>query len=223
MDEKLLNHLSNFVTPERLNLFEEVLKSRTKYITVVLEDIFQAQNASATLRTCDCFGVHDVHIIENRNKFNVDKQVALGSSKWVSINRHSQNKNNTIDAINKIRKKGYRIIATTPHTNDIALEDFDLSKGKCALFFGSEKPGLSDMILDEADEFIKIPMYGFTESFNVSVSVAIILHYLTYKLRSSETIPWRLTEEEKISVKLDWLRNTIKKSHLIENKFLSNL
>ena len=218
MKTELLNYLSHHITPERLNLFNRIIKYRTKYITVVLEDIFQSQNASAVLRSCDCFGIQDVHIIENRNEFQLDTEVSLGSSKWLSLYKYNQGKNNSLAAIKTLKKQGYKIVATTPHKNDRELPDFDITTGKTALVFGSELPGVSDIILNEADEFLKIPMFGFTESFNISVSAAIILHHLTDKLRSSE-INWELTEKEKTDVKIQWIRNTIKRSELIEKRF----
>ncbi len=219
MDKKLLEYLSGFLTPHRKALFNSVLENRTKYFTVVLEDIFQPQNASAVLRTCDCFGIQDVHIIENRNEFNVDTQVALGASKWLNQYKYNNTENNSLDAIKQLKKQGYRIIATTPHTNDTYLNDFDLTKGKSALVFGSELPGISETIQQNADEFIKIPMYGFTESFNISVSAAIVLHHLTLKLHESDKIEWKLTEEEKDEIKLQWIKSTIKKSELLEKHF----
>ncbi len=218
MQTELLNYLSHHITPERLNLFNRIIEHRTKYITVVLEDIFQSQNASAVLRSCDCFGIQNVHIIENRNEFQLDTEVSLGSSKWLSLHKYNQGKNNSLAAIKTLKKQGYKIIATTPHKNDQELPNFNITTGKTALVFGSELPGVSDIILNEADEFLKIPMFGFTESFNISVSAAIILHHLTDKLRSSE-INWELTEEEKTDVKIQWIRNTIKRSELIEKRF----
>ncbi|MEN8115793.1 MAG: RNA methyltransferase [Bacteroidota bacterium] len=219
MQNKLLTYLSGYLTPERLNLFDEVLNMRTRYITVVLEDIYQSQNASAVLRTCDCFGIQDVHIIENRNEFNVNKEVSLGSSKWLTLTKYNHTGNNSLNAIRKLKKQGYKIVATTPHANDQSLPDFDISKGKTALIFGSELPGITQAILDEADEFLKIPMFGFTESFNISVSAAIILHHLTEKLRRTRSIAWQLPEKEKDELKLEWIRKTIKKSELIEKRF----
>jgi tRNA (guanosine-2'-O-)-methyltransferase len=219
MKTELLKYLSEVVTPERLALYDRIIESRTNYITVVLEDIFQPQNASAVLRTCDCFGVQNVHVIENRNRFQVDTEVAMGSSKWITLNRYHKKKNNSLDAIQALKKKGYRIIATSPHSDDTELPDFDISKGKTALVFGSELPGISEIITSEADEFLKIPMFGFTESFNISVSAAIILYQLTQKLHNSESIDWHLTEEEKTDLKLQWIRNTVKKSGLIEQRF----
>jgi tRNA (guanosine-2'-O-)-methyltransferase len=222
MNKELINYLATFVTPDRLQLFEKVLQYRTSYLTVVLEDIYQSQNASAVLRSCDCFGVQHVNVIENRNTFNVNKEVALGSSKWLSIRKFSETNNNSLNAVKTLKNEGYRIIATSPHKNDKTLEDFDLTKGKAALVFGSELPGISDTIMKEADEFVKIPMFGFTESFNISVSAAITLHHLTGKLRDSATINWQLTSVEKENIMLEWLRSTIKRSALLEQRFLES-
>ncbi|TNF45526.1 MAG: TrmH family RNA methyltransferase [Bacteroidetes bacterium] len=219
MKKELLQYLSAVVNPERLSLFNRIIENRTNYITVVLEDIFQPQNASAVLRSCDCLGIQNVHVIENRNEFQVDTEVTMGSSKWLTINRHSNNKNNSAEAIQHLKKMGYRIVATSPHSNDVDLPNFDIEKGKIALVFGSELPGISKVIMQEADEFLKIPMYGFTESYNISVSAAIILFHLTEKMRNSQTIDWQLSEDEKVDIKLQWIRNSVKKSKLIENRF----
>ena len=218
MQTDLFNYLSHCITPERLSLFNRVIEHRTKYFTVVLEDIFQAQNASAVLRSCDCFGIQDVHIIENRNEFQLDTEVSLGSSKWLSLHTYNEEKNNSLATIKKLKKKGFRIVATTPHINDQELPNFDVLAGKAAFIFGSELPGISETIMNEADEFLKIPMFGFTESLNISVSAAVTLHYLTDKLRKSE-INWKLTADEKIDTKIQWIRNTIKRSELLEKRF----
>ncbi|MBN1339217.1 MAG: RNA methyltransferase [Bacteroidales bacterium] len=218
MIESLIQYLETFVTDRRASLFDRILQHRTRYITVALEDIFQSQNASAVLRTCDCLGIQDVHIIENRNIYDVNPDVALGSDKWLNLVKYNSEGNNSLEAIQKLRKEGYRIVATTPHEPSTPLPDFDLSKGKVALFFGTELKGLTSSILDNADENLQIPLYGFTESFNISVSAAIILHDLTEKLWSSN-LPKQLSKEEINELKLKWLRQTIKKSEMIEKKF----
>ena len=220
MQKQLINHLSQFITKSRFNLFKETIKNRTKHITVVLEDIYQSHNASAVLRTADCFGIQDVHIIENTNEYTISHDVALGASKWLNLKKYYQKENNTIDAINKLKAEGYRIVATTPHSHDIDLENFDLTKGKTALLFGSEQPGLTKLAMENADEFLKIPMYGFTESFNISVSASIILHHLTYKLRNSN-INWQLSDNEKDNIMISWLKRTIKGGDLIIEEFLN--
>lgn len=220
MESRLIQFLSEFVTSERLALFNKILSFRTNYITVVLEDIFQTQNASAVLRTADCFGVQNVHVIENRNVFRVNPDVVRGASNWVSVKRYNKEDLNTISAIRKLKADGYRIIATSPHEHDVDLENFDLEKGKAAFIFGTERPGLTDLAMLEADEFMKIPMVGFTESLNVSVSVAVTLHHLTHKLRNHPEIDWHLNDQEKQKLMLHWLRLSIKRVDLLEEKFV---
>jgi tRNA (guanosine-2'-O-)-methyltransferase len=221
MKEKLIRHLEQFVTVRRLNLINRVLEQRTRYLTVVLEDIFQPHNASAVLRSCDCFGIQDVHIIENRNTYQVNRDIALGAYKWLTLYKYNKEENNTLPALEKLKKQGYRIVATTPHSNGLSLEDFDLNKGKTALIFGTELGGLTDNVSRMADEFLTIPMVGFTESLNISVTVAIILHHLTNRLRKSE-VAWKLSESENLQIKLQWLKNSISRSDSIEKSFTEN-
>ena len=223
LQNKLYSCLSAAVTDDRLALFNRIIENRTNYITVVLEDIFQPQNASAVLRSCDCTGIQHIHIIENRNKFQVDTEVAMGSSKWLSLHTYNNSENKSLQALQTLKEQGYRIVATTPHSNDVELPEFNLAKGKFALVFGTELQGITDTILKNADEFLKIPMFGFTESYNISVSAAIILYQLTEKLRLSEKIDWKMTEDEKTETKIQWLRNSIKSSKSIEKRFWEDL
>ncbi len=218
MQEELIQFFGEHITENRMKMFERVIKDRTRYITVVLEDIYQGHNASAVLRSCDCFGIQDVHIVENRNEYTISKDVALGSSKWLDLYKYDQKENNTRDALRSLKSKGYRIIATTPHTNDTELYDFDVQQGKAAIVFGTELTGISDIVKEEADEFIKIPMYGFTESFNISVSAALVLQHMAHQIRKTN-IDWKLTSEQQEEVILKWLRSSIKSSELIEQEF----
>jgi len=219
MQKELLEYLTSFITEQRLALFNQIIEQRTNYLTIVLEDIYQPQNASAVLRTCDCFGIQNVHIIENQNNFQVDTEVAMGSSKWLTLNTYRKKENNSLDAIRALKKQEYRIVATSPHINEQKLPDFDISAGKTALVFGSELPGISDIIKNEADEFLKIPMYGFTESFNISVSAAVILYELTDKMRSTDHLAWQLNEDEKTALKIQWIKKSVKNSAMIEERF----
>lgn len=218
MQEKLIEYLSSFVTDERYNIFKKNISQRTNYLTVALEDIYQSHNASAVLRTCDCFGIQNVHIIENKNKYKINPGVALGSSKWLSLNFYNKNSNNSLSAIEKLRSDGYRIVSTVPNKNAKKLEDFDLNKGKIALFFGTELTGLSKNILNNSDENLYIEILGFTESFNISVSAAIILSHLSLKLRNS-SINWELPKDEKNEILIKWLISSIKRSDLLIKEF----
>ena len=220
MIPKLIEYLSSFVSENRSQAFNRVIDWRTRYLTVVLEDIYQAQNASAVLRTCDCFGIQDVHIIENSNEYTINPDVSLGSNQWLNLYRYNQKKNNTQNTIQQLKAKGYRIVATSPHKNDLPLEQFDLTKGKTALLFGTELHGLSNDALKLADEFLKIPMFGFTESFNISVSAAIILYNLSFTLRSNSNINWKLSSIEQNEILLQWYKNTIKDSEGVIQRFM---
>lgn len=204
IDQHLLRYLEDFISQERKQRFLDVLETRTKYITVVIEDLFQMHNASAVIRSCEVFGVQEAHVIEDRYGQRLDKNIAMGAEKWVDVIRHE----NSINCMEALRNEGYKIIATTPHKNDCSLSDFKIDE-KIALFFGTERDGLSREVLDKADGFLKIEMAGFTESLNISVSAAIILQDLTAKLRELD-VNWQLTETEKLEKRLEWTMKTIK-------------
>jgi tRNA (guanosine-2'-O-)-methyltransferase len=220
-DSELLTYLRGFITGRRYERIHEVVQQRTRYITVVLEDIFQTHNASAVLRTCDCLGIQDVHAIENRNRLQVNPEVALGASKWLTLHEYRESgTRNELVAMEKLRKAGYRIVATTPHKQGVLLPDFDLHAGKTALLFGTELTGLSTSLIEQADEYLAVPMVGFTESFNISVTAGIILHELTARLRNSD-INWKLTEDEMLLLETEWVKSTISDGERIAHDFLS--
>jgi len=187
------------------DLFERLAPLRTRHISVVLEDIYQSHNASAVLRSCDCFGVQDVHVVEANNSFNPAGDVAVGSSKWVDYYRYK----NIADAYKRLHEKGYRIVATLPHENDTMITDLDITQ-PTALVFGTELTGLTQEAIDGADAYVKIPMYGFTESFNISVCAALSLFCLTERMRSFPTLRWKLSDEELIDLKLHWAMQVIR-------------
>jgi len=217
-DISLLNHLLEFVSENKRNKFDEIIRFRTRYLTIVLEDIYQPHNASAVLRSCDCFGIQDVHIIENSNKYEVNPDVALGSSKWLSLHKYNSAEHNTRLCLDKLKSQGYKIVAATPHENGCLLDELPLDQ-KTALVFGTEMQGLTPIALEMSDAFVKIPMYGFTESFNISVSAALSLYHLTEKLRRSD-IHWQLDKNDMLEVRLSWARQVVKNADLIESRFL---
>jgi tRNA (guanosine-2'-O-)-methyltransferase len=218
-NKELIDYLSQFISETRRAKFDTVLNYRTRHITVVLEDLYQPHNASAVLRSCDIFGIQDIHVIENKNAYTVNKDIALGAPKWLNLHKYRQQENNSLDCIQKLKQQGYRIVATTPHEKDCNLEDLSVDK-PMALFFGTELTGISDTVREHADEFVKIPMYGFTESFNISVCAALCIHSLKEELHKS-SIDWHLNDLEKEELLLRWLRNSIQKVELIEKDFLA--
>ena len=187
---KLLNYLEEFLTENRKEGFLRVLKNRTKHFTIAMEDVYQLHNTSAVMRSCEVFGIQELNVIEQKFGKRIDSEIAMGAQKWVDVFRY----NSVQSCIDEMRAKGYQIIATTPHDDSCLLHEFDISKPS-ALFFGTERDGLSQEVLDQADGFLKIPMVGYTESLNISVSASIIIQDITNRLRQS-AINWHLTEEE---------------------------
>jgi tRNA (guanosine-2'-O-)-methyltransferase len=199
----------------------EVLHNRTRYITVVLEDIYQSQNASAAVRTCDCFGVQDLHIVENRHVYKLNPKVVHGASKWVDMHRYEETVNNTTCCLETLRSAGYRIVGTTPSKIAKSVHDLDIDK-PTALVFGTEATGLSEAAVGLCDEMVTYPMYGFTESLNISVSVSLCLSSLISRLRISD-VNWHLPEKEKEALRLQWYKNSVQRPDILEREFYKKL
>ncbi|MFT4697496.1 MAG: tRNA (guanosine-2'-O-)-methyltransferase [Flavobacteriaceae bacterium] len=180
---------------------------------MVIEDVYQLHNTSAVMRSCDIFGIQDLHVIEEMQVKDIDREIAMGAQKWVDINRHKS----TVECMKTLKDEGYQIIATSPHNDSTLMHDFDVSN-KSAFFFGTEKDGLSNEVLSQADGFLKIPMYGFTESLNLSVSAAIILQSVVTKLKTSN-IDWELSANEKKEILLQWTKSTIKSVDQIVERY----
>ena len=215
IDIEYLNYLETILTDNRKQRFLDVLSKRTNHFTVAIEDIFQLHNTSAVMRSCEVFGIQELNVVEEKFGKSIDKEIAMGAQKWVDVNRFE-----TIsDCITSLKLKGYQIIATTPHENDCLLDEFDITKPS-ALFFGTERDGLSEEVLKNADGFLKIPMVGFTESLNISVSAAIIIQNLMSRLHKSE-IDWKLSENEILEKRLLWAKNTIKDIKRIEARYFN--
>ncbi len=213
--------MAKLVTPRRMKKILDVLAMRTRYLTVVLEDIYQSQNASAVLRSCECFGIQDAHIIENRYQFEINPEVVMGASKWLSIHQSGGLEDNTIGCLQGLKDNGYQLIATTPHKREYSPENLPLDQ-KTALVFGTELEGLSESAKQMADGFMKIPMVGFTESFNISVSVALSLYHLTNRLHSG-SYQWQLPVEEETDLLFEWICKSLKNPEKLIRHFQENL
>ncbi len=222
--KELIKHLSQYVSSARKNKIDKVLKERTGYVSLVLEDINKPHNASATIRTCECLGVQNIHIIENPENvspFFASNWVTQGASKWVSLSRYKKKaQNNTKTCIDLLKKEGYMIITTSPDAESLSLDQIPMGK-KLAFMFGNEEKGLSDYAFNEADACLSLPMHGFTQSYNISVSVAITLSHVIKKLRASK-VNWNLSETEKRNLKLLWYKKSVRAGKMIEKAFIES-
>lgn len=219
--QKFLEYLNQYISPTRLARFNDVINNRTRHLTLVMEDIYQTQNASAVLRSADCFGVQDVHVIEIRNKYTVNRDVARGAPQWITSHKYRDGENNTADCFKALKAKGYRIVVTSPHAQGYTLYNLPIDQ-KIALVFGTEKFGVSQYAFDNADDFVAIPIYGFTESFNISVTAALFMQHLVLKMRETG-VNWQLPEEERLDILLKWAWNSVNKPKLLEKHFKASL
>ena len=202
-----------YVTENKRQKMKKVLEHRTRHVTIMLEEIYQPHNASACLRNCDCLGLQDVHIVENRNEYRPNNAISMGSSKWLTMHRYRQ----TSSAIETLRIKGYRIVATTPNYDGYDPVSLPLDQ-PVALLFGTEEEGLTEASLEAADDYLCLPMYGFTQSFNISVTVALCISRIMERLRDSE-IEWEIPEDEKTRLTLEWYRKVVRRHELLEKGY----
>ena len=206
--EKIIEYLKQFVTENRQARLAEILGNRTRHVTVVLEDLFQAQNISAVLRTCDCYGVQDVYVIQHRNEFEANKEISMGADKWLTIHEFPHSEHNVKECIDRLHEQGYWVADTLPDEQKRTIFDLPVEQ-KTAFLFGTELTGLSEEAVKYADGNVLIPMYGFTESFNISNSAAIILSHFTEKMRHS-SVKWQLSDEEREELFFEWLQKSVK-------------
>lgn len=219
-NEQVILYLKEFVTEQRFALFNSVLDSRVNYISVLLENVFQSHNASAVIRTCEALGLQDLYVYERYNLFKPNEEISMGADKWLTFHHYRETDSPVSEMFNEIHQKGYKIVATTLHEKSVSLYDLPLDKSKLLFLFGTEKEGLSKEMIQHADAYVKIPMFGFTESFNVSVSVGITLHYILNKLRNS-SISISLSNKEKEELLIKWLTTTIPSGDKILKQFIS--
>ncbi|BDD09155.1 tRNA (guanosine(18)-2'-O)-methyltransferase [Fulvitalea axinellae] len=217
-EKGLMEFFRDYVTENKQSLIENALNERTRYVTAVVENIYKSQNASAVLRTCDCFGVHDFHIVEDSPRYKMNPNVSKGAGAWVNIHRYDDEAgDNTEVCYERLKSEGYKIYATSPHASGVPIERVPLDS-KVAVVFGNEHSGLSQKALDMADGYITLPMYGFTESFNISVTASICLHNLVNRLRETD-VDWHLSQKEKDAIRYRWYRRVVRKAEALERRY----
>ena len=208
-----IEYLQEFMSEARQQVLRRTLANRTRYMTILTENTFHPQNASALVRHCEAFGLQEMHTIEDRCKFSPNQSIVRGTDKWIELTRHRS----TTEALRELRKRGYRIVATTPHREDTTPETFDVCKGPFALVFGTEHAGISQQVIAAADEFVRIPMCGMVESLNVSASAAILIYMLSARMRASVE-GWQLTEADRTELLYRWTYASVQDAEAILNR-----
>ena len=215
-NQEIYDYLQQFLTDERLSKIKHFSKESSDFVLPVMEDVYQFRNAAAIVRSVEACGFHHVVALEEENVFNPNLKVTKGAETWVQVEKMPNN----LDSLKEIKSRGYRILAVSPEKNATMLPDYEV-KEPIALVFGTELEGVSDEILDFADETLAIPMFGFTKSFNVSVAAAICMYELKQKLMKSG-IEYQLFDEKLLELKIRWAKNSIKSSEQILERFLGS-
>jgi tRNA (guanosine-2'-O-)-methyltransferase len=216
-DRELLAYLQTFLTPQRNQRFEEVLAQRTRWLTVVLEDLYDPHNMGAIARSCDAFGIQDLHVIEVQHRYQPEPEIALGSQQWITVHRYAHAADPRQACVDALRAKGFRIAVAALCAGSITPDDLDLSQ-PTAVVFGTERDGATPDMLAAADVTIAVPMWGFVQSLNVSVAAALCLYPLAARLRSSSA-DWRLSPREREELTLEWTRRSVPNAEQIERRF----
>ncbi len=214
--QRKVEYLRGFVLPERYESLTRRLGLRTRYMVMCLEDIYYPHNASAVIRSAEAFGIQELHAVEHTVRFAPNKHIVRGTDQWLDIRKW----NDTLSLVGHLRGRGYRIAVTAPPRVESASggprtnftpSDFDIAAGPFALFMGTEKTGISAELAAEADAVISIPMVGFAESLNISVSAAIAAQRLTERIREPESgVAWQLEPDDRERLLYRWLCHSVR-------------
>ena len=213
----VLAEFYKIITPNKVSMFERIAPQRSRHLVVGLENIQQDHNASAIMRTMDCLGFQELHLIEKNNTYAFQRDIALGAARWLDVIQHQNPPEPIFDGIDLLKRQGYKIVATTPHHKAFTPQTLDLTQ-PIALFFGAEKYGISEELLHGADALLHIPMHGFTESFNLSVSAALVLNALRTRLATS-SLEWLLSKEDQTRLKISWCERILNGGPHLAQKF----
>lgn len=209
-NDRIIEILEPFVSEHKQILIDNVLAKRTRHITLAFEDIDKPHNVSAVLRTAECFGIQDLHFIKNKNTYTVNKRIVHGAAKWVTMHHHASMQHNIDACYSQLRSDGYQIYATTLQEDSTSIYDIN-PKEKTAIVFGTEAKGISEEAGSKADGYVHIPMSGFTESFNLSVSATICMTVLKGKNKQ-----WpAMSDDEKLELRAAWYRKIVREADKI--------
>lgn len=204
--ENRIEYLREFMLPERFEKLRSRVVNRTNYMVLCLEDIYYPHNASAVIRSAEAFGIQQIHAVQSICKFTPSRHIVRGTDQWIELRKWEDTKS----LVEHLRAEGYRIVVTSPREGGDTPESFDVEAGKFALFMGTEKTGISEWLINEADHYVYIPMVGFAESLNISVSAAIISNRLTERVRENDKIDWRLSATQQSELLYKWVRHSLK-------------
>ncbi len=170
---RVIEVLERFVSDERRERLKEILSKRLDSVSVLFDAPHDPHNGAAVIRSAEAFGVQTIHVVERREKFLTAGTVSRSAEKWVDVVAHADSEG----ALAALRAKGMKLVGAHPNGK---LRPSDLGNiPKVAIVLGNERDGIAEDLSNACDEFVRVPMRGFIESLNVSVTAAILLHAAT--------------------------------------------
>jgi len=211
--EVVVAALRPILSDERIARIEAVLDARLAGLTIVVENLYDPHNGAAAVRSAEAFGLSAVHAIEGTGPFHASPAVTIGCEKWIDLHRHPD------VASARAALAGMIQVAALPGAG--ATVD-DLPAGQpCAFWFGNEHDGLSAEAVAACTHRVEIPMYGFTRSFNLSVSAALILARASERRRTALGRPGDLPAEERAHRRARWYAQDIRGAAEIIERYVS--
>jgi tRNA (guanosine-2'-O-)-methyltransferase len=206
IDELIRNHgpdevaaaLRPVLSEERADRIEHALSARLGSVTAVLENLHDPHNGAAALRSIEALGLQHVHVVEAAESFSASSAITIGCEKWLTLGRHAS----MAAAARALRARGFALYAMLPGA-ERTVADVDPSR-PVALVFGNEHAGLTDEAIGACDDAMSLPMYGFTQSFNLSVSVALALSVAAARRREHLGAPGDLELGERAWLRARW-------------------
>lgn len=211
-DKEAIAALRAHVLPPRWVRLSEAAYRRTRWVTVAFDSLTHAHNVNAVLRTCECLGVQDVHMVTGGSPLAEFVGISRGALDWLCVHEYAT----LSEELSALRAMGYRLVGTTPRQSggSVAVADFDPSLAPFVLFLGQEKHGLAMEVAEAMETGVYVPMVGLTESLNVSVAAGMLLQSLMERM-AREHFPYQVPEEEGDAILLTWLRRTVRSADLI--------
>ena len=202
--------LEDFMLQKRVRRLRQVVQNRTRNLCVVVDGVHDPHNLSATVRSCDAFGILDLHVVESQARFRVSHKVSQGTQKWLDIHRWP----NPEDCAEKLHQSGFQLFVADVNTESQSIDHLPFGE-KLALVFGNEHQGASAHMRQVADGSFHIPMFGFAESLNISVSVGISLAIAVRERVRILGQHGDLSEQQQQRLIEDWQKRSVRCSNLI--------
>ena len=196
--------LEPFVTAARLARMRQVLAQRLAWFTVVLDNLFDPHNISAVLRSCDAFGVQNVHVIESVETFKVNREISMRADKWLTLHRWRS----FAECRTALKRRRFTLLATSVAADALPLDAAPCDR-RVAVVLGNEHRGVSEATRAACDGVVTIPMHGFVESLNVSVAAALVIAGCAGRMRRAGR-QVLLSPRERSAVWNTWMRQQVK-------------